>query len=218
MVAAGRDPMLARQDGQRPRRWVVVSRAHAAAVGLLNFTGAWLLGLVWAAAILAVGIEPAYPHLLDWLAALLGELTFLRLVTLVALAPVMLRMLRIAGRVAAIAFALVLAATLVVGAVMALLAAPWVWILEQVLGGAAVVAAVGAAGAALAFLVRDVDWRAGTVHLAPWNAPSPAAWWDTSALDEDDDDPYEAMREGHPYDEVAILFERLGNIYGDRDA
>ena len=210
---------LAARPAQRPLRPALLLRLPSwrglGDITVFNF-GCWVVSFSLVELLRRAGLDPRQMPLADWGIGLVGELLFRALIAYaVSLLPLGVRLLRVAAVVVMQAFFLLVATVAALGLVALLQLVPWLliarYVLPALVGAGLVVGAVGA----VAWLIRDFDWSSGEVRLSPWAVPV-SGWWDTSALDEPDDDPYAEMREGHPYDEVAILLDGVSRLYGDR--
>ena len=173
------------------------------------YTASWLLSLLATGVLVALGVRPAFPAWLDWLVGWIADLTIFGISSLVALSAVGLRLLHVAGRIALAALGIAAAVAITAGLLTVSALVPWGALASYGLG-ALVIIGVGLAVAGVSnFLLRDVEWSTGEARFS--------GWWDTSALDEDDEDPYDGLREGHPYDELAVLSARLRDAFPPHD-
>lgn len=206
------------RPAQSPRRPALLRLPSWRALGditAFNF-GCWTISFALVELLRRAGLDARQIPLADWGIGLVGELVFRGLVAYaLSLLPLGVRLLRVAATAAAKLFLLLMASVAALALGAALQFVPWLaiagYVLPVIAGAGLVVGAVGA----IAFVIRDIDFRSGEIRLSPWTVPV-SGWWDTSALDEPDDDPYEAMREGHPYDEIAIMLDGVSRFYGDR--
>lgn len=201
-----------RASRQGPRMLRLPGWRGLADIGVFNL-GCWVVSSALFELFKLYGIDARQSRLADWGVGFLGELGFrLALYYGVSLLPTTLRVLRVAGILALQWFAALLGVVAIIELLAALRLLPWPAIGAYLLWTLAGMGVLFAAAGAVAFMIRDVEWATGEVHLAPWRVPV-SGRWDTSALDEDDSDSYEWLRDGGPYDEVAVLLARLGDSF-----
>lgn len=202
----------------RPGRGTLprTSLPRALAVALFHLAGAsGLTALIGAALRLAGLVDDRLPFG-SAILNITGTLGWATVCWTTGSAAVGLRLLRVVGATV-VRIATAAAAAFAVLAVLSAIPLPALQTVIAALVGILVLVGAGTAiVGVILFLIRDVYWKLGEARLAPWKEPA-GGWWDTSALDEDGEDEYGSMREGHPYDEVAILMERIGSIYGNHE-